>query len=235
MMINHPGLISGVSKRPYNMSFIHGDTGETEASRKKFLGDLGINYRDLVCVKQIHQSNIFLASSADKGKGALRSHAPVLKSDALVTKTRQLPLAIFTADCLSIFLYDPQKHVAGLVHAGWRGTKERITIKTVDFMKKKFNTNPNKMHAGFGPAIGECCYEVGEEFNRYFNYGIEKRNRKYYFNLVDVNKKQLLDCGLDNCNIYDDSQCTACNADQYFSYRKDGDSCGRMMSVIMLK
>lgn len=234
-MINHPGLISGVSKRPYNMSFIHGDTGETEANRKKFLGGLGINYRDLVCVRQIHQSNIFLASSADKGKGALRNHAPVLKSDALVTRTRQLPLAIFTADCLSIFLYDPQKHVAGLVHAGWRGTKERISIKTVDFMKKEFNTNPNKMHAGFGPAIGKCCYEVGEEFNRYFNYGIEKKNGKYYFNLVDVNKKQLLDCGLDKRNIYNDSQCTACNSGQYFSYRKDGDSCGRMMSVIMLK
>jgi len=234
MIFRHPGVIAAFSRQPQNMSFKHGDTQNSLANRQGFLSSLGIAYRDLACANQVHEDAVACVRQEDKGKGALDHQDAFSQTDALITRERDVPLAVFTADCLSVFLYDPVKQVAGVAHAGWRSSRKRIVEKTARLMAKEFNSQAIDIMAGFGPAIGPCCYEVGAEFRDYFDYGITQRQGKYYLDLAQVNRSQLIEAGLKEENISSRASCTFCSKD-FFSYRRQGSSCGRMMSVIMLK
>ncbi len=219
-----------------NMSLSYGDTANALQNRNNFLKRLGIDYRDLICAKQVHGSAVRYTRRIDLGKGALSYGNAIAATDALITDKKNVPLAIFTADCLSVFLYDYKSPGIGLVHAGWRSSKENITVKTVKLMQEKFNTKVEDLYAGFGPAIRECCYEVGGDFAGFFapEYVI-KRDNRYYLDLAAINKKQLLAAGVRDKNIFDPRICTFCRSEEFFSYRKEGASCGRMMSVMMLR
>jgi YfiH family protein len=218
-----------------NMSLFYGDTSSSLINRNKFLEPLGIDYQDLICAKQIHSNSVRYAREQDKGRGALSYDTSIRDTDALITDERKLPLAVFTADCLSIFLYDPKVPAIGLIHAGWRSTKGNITIKTIQLMQELFMTDAASLLAGFGPAIRSCCYEIDKDFNDFFPGSLIERNNRYYLDLVRINKKQLLDLGIKEKNIIDSGICTSCRSSEFFSYRKEGKNCGRMMSVIMLR
>jgi YfiH family protein len=217
------------------MSLSYGNMQDSLSQRKSFLEGLGIDHQELVCAKQMHSDNIRYIEEADRGKGALSYDSALFDTDALITDRRNLALAIFTADCLSVFFCDPKTPAIGLVHAGWRGSKKGITAKAVAAMKECFNTKPQDLYIGLGPAIRSCCYEVGEEFTGFFPQELLVRDKRYYLDLVSVNKKQLLNSGVMEENISDCGFCTSCLNDKFFSFRREGESVGRMISVIMLK
>ncbi len=218
-----------------NMSLFYGDTRYALSNRERFLKALDIDYQDLVCARQIHSDGIRHVTEQDKGCGAYLYKDSLPDTDALITDTRNLPLAVFTADCLSVFLFDPVKPAIGLVHAGRRSSKEHIVLKTVQRMQEVFHTNPASLRVSFGPSIGGCCYEVGQEVGAYFTDGILERNNRIYLDLVSVNKKELLESGVRQSNLVEDSICTSCHNDILFSYRKEGKTSGRIMSVMMLR
>ena len=222
------------SRHLKNMSLFYGDTRDAANNRKAFLSTLGINYLDLVCAKQVHGSKIKHVQEEDRGKGALACDTALADTDALITDKRNLPLAIFTADCLPIFLYDPITPAIGLIHAGWRSTQEDIAVKVMALMQENFNTHPKNLLVSFGPAIRECCYGVGEEFRKLFPGYLAQRGGHYYLDLVGINKDKILDLGVKEANIFDAKLCTSCKNTDFFSFRREGNSCGRMMSVIML-
>ena len=93
-------IVSAFSSRNHgNMSLSHGDTRYSVENRKNFLNSLGIDYRDLVCAKQIHASNIRPATEEDRGRGALKYDASIGVTDACITGRKNLPLAVFSAGC----------------------------------------------------------------------------------------------------------------------------------------
>lgn len=229
-------LVSAFSDRDCgNMSLVYGDVKDSLINRQEFLKGLGIDYQDLVCAKQIHSSNIKSVGLADRGKGALTQDSALDATDALITNEKGLPIVIFTADCLSIFLYDPQRKAIGLVHAGWRSSKDMIVTKTINLMQDEFNVKPGNLLAGFGPAIRQCCCQVGEEFKNFFPGCVEARSNSFYLDLVGANRRQLIGLGVREANIFDPDICTYCRSDEFCSYRKEGQLSGRMMSVMMLK
>jgi YfiH family protein len=217
-----------------NMSLCYGDTKDSLENRKNFLQELGINYQDLVCAQQVHGDKTRYVRETDKGKGAMSYETAISNTDALVTDKKNLPLAIFTADCLSIFLYDPKTPAIGLVHAGWKSIRLNIVARTLRLMQEKFDTEVKDLSIGFGPAIRNCCYAVEKEFTDFFNYGLTQKDGHYYLDLVEINKRQLLDLGIKDKNIFDFGICTVCRNIEFFSYREEGNNCGRMMSVMML-
>ena len=217
-----------------NMSLHYGDTSESLNNRKSFLQELGIDYHHLICAKQIHESSVKCVKEEDRGRGALSYEASVPDTDAFITDKKNLPLAIFTADCLSVFLFDPKLPAIGLVHAGWRSTKEEITAKSLLRMQKDFGSRIEDIYVGFGPLIRSCCYEVGEDFKKYFSDGLIMKEDRFYLDLIKVNKKQVLGLGVREENISDPQICTSCRSQEFFSYRRQGKSCGRLMSVMML-
>jgi len=217
-----------------NMSLNYADAKDSLDNRRNFLGDLGISPESLVCAKQIHGVEVKRVNTGHKGSGALAYETALPDVDALITNEKDLTLAIFTADCLPIFLFDPQTRSIGLVHAGWRGTYGGIVQKTLEAMKKEFHTRPENVCAQFGPAIRSCCYQVSGDFQSKFSGDIDQRGENFFLDLSGANRKQLSLSGVRLVNIFDCAICTSCCNGEYFSFRKEKDSSGRMISVMAL-
>jgi YfiH family protein len=116
-------------------------------------------------VQAIHQSPARRLRVRLSQDSVRREHDGALKlpGDALVTNQLGLLAAVQVADCLPILLADPRKRVVAAVHAGWRGTAQRVVEKTVGRMRQEFGSDPRTMLAAIGPGIHSCCYEVGPE------------------------------------------------------------------------
>lgn len=185
----------------------------------------GLRTGDIANVKQVHGKKIITVREPGSG---------TVEADGLVTGRAGLPLVVRTADCLPVFLYDEGTPAVGLVHAGWRGTKEQISVEAVKAMVTEFNTKPKNIKAAFGPCIRAPRYEVGREFLEHFPREVTQENQKYNFDLALANRHQLLDLGVLPENMYD---CRTCTFDDhnYHSYRRDGQAAGRILSIIMLR
>jgi len=101
-------------------------------------------------------------------------------------------------------------------------------------MVELYGCKTKNIKVALGPCIQKCCYEVSNDLKTYFNREIESRDGKYYLDLALANKNQLLSAGVKEVNIYDSEICTFCN-NSYFSYRREGDAAGRMLSLLMIK
>lgn len=219
-----------------NMSLNYGDTSNALKNREIFLKPLGIHYKDLVCAKQVHGDTVKYAAEAQRGSGALSYDNAIPDTDAFIADRPGLALSIFTADCLSVFLYDSKKHAVGIAHAGWRSTKDNITAKTILSMKEHFKTSPEDLLLGFGPSIRSCCYEVSKDTGTFFKKDeVLLRGDKNFLNLVLINSRQAQEHGVRGKNIFDCGICTFCQNKDFYSYRIEADKSGRIMSVIMLK
>jgi len=228
-------LICVTSKRPHNFSLSYGDTRNALSDRKSFLASLGVDYRHIVCAQQTHSDNVRLVKEEERGRGALDYESAIPDTDAFVTDVKGLPLAIFTADCIPVFFYEPKSESIGLTHAGWKGVLKGIASKTVSMLQSSFGAEAVNMRAEFGPSIRNCCCQVGEEFKESVSYGLLSRNGVYYLDLIAITKKQLLDAGLREENISDSGACTSCRNNEYFSFRREKEAAGRMISLFMLK
>jgi YfiH family protein len=238
-------LIHAVSRKelsePYVFSLaLH--TGEDPekiaVNRKHFAEKLSLEKGTVfVTANQTHSDHISVIESKQM-RGWESQEDAVEDCDALVTNQTGIILTVLTADCVPVLLYDPIRNVVAAVHAGWRGTREKIVAKTIDIMKSRFDTNPADILAGVAPAIGKCCYEVGEDVaSRLADYpaAIEQRGEKYMLDLPGINREQMLAAGVRERNIEMSGICTACEVDQFFSYRKEQGCSGRFVSMIGLQ
>jgi hypothetical protein len=217
-----------------NMSLSFGDTQDALENRKKFLSGLGIDYRDLITAKQVHGKNVEYVTQKNKGMGALDYASSVMDTDGFITDQRGVPIAILTADCLSVFIYDPKLPAIAILHAGWRSTEKNIAQAGVSRMREKFGSQPQELRVGFGPSIRACCFEVEKDFKSNFSFGLLKRDGRVFMDIALINQRQLVDCGIREENIFDPKLCTFSD-NGFFSFRKEAKAAGRMISVIMLK
>ena len=204
-------------------------------NRRLFLNSLGIAHKEVALPQQVHGSRAVSVTQRHKGRGARDYATAIKRADALVTQTTNVPLAVLTADCLPVFLCDTKTNAIGIVHAGWRGTRQKILQKTIALLKENYGVRPRDLLVAFGPAIRRCCYEVGPEFSRYFPGRLSMRNNKIFFDLIKENRRQALSLGVLKAHIIDCGICTSCDNDRFFSFRKEGEGCGRTMSVVMKK
>jgi YfiH family protein len=236
-----------------NLGFTEGDTRENVLeNRRRFQSALGAPSLKLISLNQIHSDVIHLFNAPP---------AETCKGDASATNRPGLLLGVQTADCVPILLVDPKKRAVAAVHAGWRGTLQRIVTKAIGKMQMEFATKPADLLAALGPAIGGCCYEVGTEVaSAYLDQfpnaaewfdelrtgdepnplqwlsmmppGHQPPPKNVFLDLRKANRAQLLDAGLQEENIFVSNHCTACRRDLFFSYRKEGAFSGRLLSVI---
>ena len=195
-------VVSALSKRRHgNMSLSYGDTAHSLRNRDAFLKPLGIDYRRLVCLKQVHGGTVRYVTEDACGSGAIAYNDAIENTDALITDKPGVPLVVLTADCLSIFLYDPKMAALGLVHAGWRSTRERIVLSSVRAMQDNCKAQPRDLRVRFGPAIQRCCYEVGSDVMEYFPHSLHEREGCYFLDLAQENREQLIVAGVPSENI----------------------------------
>jgi len=245
LLSKEKGLLHAVSKKeensPYAFSMaLH--TGEDQEkiveNRRALAKQLSIDDNAVfVVANQTHSDHITVIKKREiRGWEGLDD--AVEDCDALITNLPDVILTILTADCVPILLYDPSKRVVAAVHAGWRGTKARIAAKTIQTMEKSFGSDPSDIIAGVAPAIGKCCYEVGDDVASHFGDNaeeMEQNGEKFMLDLPMINKKQMLEAGIAEDHIEMSDICTACETSQFFSYRKEKGCSGRFMSMIGLR
>jgi polyphenol oxidase len=149
----------GKTEPALNLGFTDSDSRESVLeNRKRFFRAIGAAKMHAVTMRQIHSDivHVVAARNAD-------AQAEPPKADALITRERRVLLAVQTADCIPILLADTKRKAVAAIHAGWRGTLQRIAEKTLGRMRMEFGTQPKDVVAALGPGIGGCCYEVGPE------------------------------------------------------------------------
>jgi YfiH family protein len=231
----------GVSKSPYsflNLALHVNDRPEAVLhNRELFLSELGCSAESCVAGEQVHGTKVFLVSEQDRSRGMQRMEGAIPQCDALLTLT-DAGLLSYYADCVPLFFYCPPIKLVGLAHAGWQGTAKGI-VKEVLTKIKSLGGLPEDCLVAIGPCIGACCYEIGEDvasvFKENFNdlsMFIKLNEGKYKLDLAKANQMQLISEGIPTSNIYKAKMCTACHAEHFYSYRRDGIT-GRMAAFIM--
>jgi polyphenol oxidase len=236
----------GVSPPPYsslNTAPLSGDNPPSvEANIARIANILGAPPSFLVAARQVHGSRVVRVSSENIGQSIFSNSRP-FRADALVTDQEGIWLGILTADCLPVLFFDPERRVIGAAHAGWRGTLKRIAVRTLQAMVSLYHCRPEDLWAGFGPAIGPCCYEVGDEVVDAFlgergwqEPGIRRKTPgRWTLSLAAINRRQLLEGGMISDRILSSPLCTKCRPDLFFSVRAQGEPTGRQLSVIGMK
>ena len=217
----------GFSQPPYaecNVSFRLGNHKDTLKNHLKLRDNIGV--KEIAHMQQIHGDTIEKVSLWHK-----YDTAPV--ADAMITESYDLGLMIKLADCQGIIIYDPVKHILGVVHSGWRGNVINIVSKAVNKMISSFDCNPSDIHAAFGPSLGPCCAEFRtwkDIFPKYFEQFMITDN---YFDLWAVTCYQLINAGIRPEHIELAAICTKCNYSWFFSYRGEGET-GRFAVIAFL-
>ena len=175
-------------------------------SRKYICANAGIADNNISLCRQVHGTNIAIVDKNNYGM-------EFQDCDGLITAVPGAPIAVYSADCLPIFIYDPVLNIAGIIHAGARGTKAGILKYAVYKFIKTCNSLPENMHIAFGPCICSKCYP---------------------YDLIGENTNQLRSCGINTDHIMTGNICTY-EDNRFFSYRRNNKTEERMISVIMIK
>lgn len=180
-------------------------------------------------LRQVHSNRVLVANSPES-----QSERPD-EADGLVTRQPGLLLGIRTADCLALLFVDRRRRAVAAVHAGWRGTVQKVAASAVKKLRQEFGSVPKEIEVAVGPGIGKCCFEVGDEVAEQFDPSVTSAHARPHIDLYAANRKQLSETGIPEKNIWSSNLCTHCSPRQFFSYRRDGDAAGRMLATIGVK
>jgi hypothetical protein len=208
--------------------YVGDDAKELEA-RRKLLGEI-------VILKQVHGDEI-----ANIKREMLTQSGGFLfggEADGMMTNEEGLTLAIQTADCAGVLLYDQKNHAVAALHAGRKGAELNILGKCATKMQNLYGTNAEELKMYVGAHIRGCCYELpaemAKEFEIYEN-AVTTRECKSYLDIGKVLLSQAKALGIKDENIEISPSCSSCERGKYFSYRAENGKCGRMLTAIGLK
>jgi YfiH family protein len=161
------------------------------------------------------------------------------EGDALVTDRSDVAIGVTVADCAPILVCDPERRAIGAVHAGWRGTVAGVLEAALETIRRRYGSAPSDLRLAIGPAIGPCCFEVGDDVIDALlardpgnSECIATRDRRRFVDLVAANRRQALAAGIPPGRIGSVGLCTACHPGLFCSYRRDRAAAGRMLAVI---
>jgi len=129
------------------------------------------NAARLVTLRQVHSGVVRIIEKSDgafEGKLETADGRAVLRGDGVMTDVPGVMLGVQVADCVPVLVADVRRRAVAAFHAGWRGTLRRIVERGIGRMQLRYGSRPEDMVAVVGPAIGACCYSVGEEVRHEF-------------------------------------------------------------------
>lgn len=233
----HGGVSTDYLTSSLNLGLKTADSREcVEENYRRFCDAAALTYSNMVHAEQRHGANVRVVTNADAGKGLFKPR-DYENIDALVTKEKNIPLVITTADCVPILFLEPESKIIGAAHCGWRGTIAALAANIAQEMVKLGGKAKNII-AAICPCARSCCYEVSADlagqFKEKTGVGVYEKNGGYYLDLPEINKYFLKTAGVNEDNIYDCKICTICGSDDYFSHRVLGDGRGMIGSAIEL-
>lgn len=236
----------GCSLPPFdttNMSYSVGDNPyNVLRNREALAAQIGETAGRFVFIKQVHGTRIAVVTDRECGRGVWPWLDDKIEgTDGLITNTPHVVISVKTADCIPVLLFDPVQRVIAAIHAGWRGTAARILPHAVEIMQSRFGSRPADLLAGIGAGAGACCYEVSEEVYNAIRSSLQdspyptcaENNR--HIDLKEINRMQLVECGVQAAHIEVSPLCSICNPRVIFSHRASGGVAGRSLTGICLK
>ncbi len=194
-------------------------------NKKSFIKNLKLNHSNIAVPVQTHSNNVRVVNV----------NSTYTNTDGLVNYGSSKILTLLTADCIPIFIYDKIKKNISLIHSGWRGLSTGIFFNAMHILFKA-NNNINDFKFVIGPSIKKCCYEVDiKVYSKFDEKFYELKNDgKAMLDLQSVLLNQIVSYGFFIRNVLIDSECTKCSYKKFFSYRREKEKSGRMLSIFNL-
>lgn len=215
----------GVSSSPFDSFNVADNVGDllenVRENRKRLLEHLGVTRS--VYLSQVHGTKLVLASLEERAI-----------ADAVFTQERGLALCITHADCQAAIFYDPKTRIIAALHAGWRGIVQEIYPKVLKELETRVGCLPQDWIVGISPSICGTCHERRAYRSELPKPLWEYQVRPNYFDFRNIAKDQLLASGVLEKNLEISLDCTCCEEDRFFSYRREGET-GRCVTVIAIK
>lgn len=223
--------------------YCNDDVIDVMENRNLLAGYIDVAVKDLYIPYQFHDDKIRIIDQSFLNLNDEEKEQQLHGIDALITQEKNICIAVTTADCVPVLIYDPVNHALGAVHAGWKGTVQRIAAKTVLRMKQELHSEPSKLIVVIGPSISQKMFEVGDEVGQSFieeGFDLDsiayrdKKTKKLHIDLWKANVEQLVEEGIDVSNIEISGICTF-QDDAFFSARRQSINSGRMITGGVLK
>ena len=185
-------------------------------------------------VRQVHGDEIIMVDQHSSA-GNERPEA-----DGMLTVDTGLLLGIASADCVPVLIVAPQQGLVAALHAGWRGTLKGIGARAVELLMADWSIDPASLWVALGPAIGGCCYEVGVEIGEALvqRWGTSSPSawrplgEKGFLDLREINLTKFERAGVPRAQTQFVGPCTFCDFSRFASYRREGSSASRQLSMI---
>lgn len=186
-------------------------------NRRVFLSKNNLEGTNLVLAGLVHGNKIMMVYEKDKGK-------VIPECDGFITNTRGVILGVTAADCLSVYFWNKKKTIVGIAHAGWRGVQKKIVEEMVKTFINKYGCATNDIFVEIAPHILDCHFEIQSDVAKKFaehTDSLKEIKSGKYLSLEKIIKKQLISVGIENKYIQEARECTFCEKEKYFSYRRD--------------
>ncbi len=232
--------VGGVSKFPLDSlnvaSRITGDDPHLVTENlRRCAKTLGVGLEKLYHLSQVHGTNAVILSGDEP-----REEILLREGDITASNVAGVACGVRSADCVCILLGDRKAGAVTAVHSGWVGTVANAVGAGVRVLRA---LSPGAdIVAAIGPHIEQCCFEVGDDVAERLASAsslgtsiVDRSHAKPHVNLRRIVRAQLVAEGVDDACIDDIHGCTVCNADRYFSYRRDAKNSGRMLAAIVAR
>ena len=232
----------------FNINRYCGDNAESiHKNRALLCQQLGISDERLIMPHQVHLTQslrideTFLAMSEEDRQTRLEG------IDAVMTNLTDVCIGVSTADCIPLLIYAPRQHAVAAIHAGWRGTVQRIAQQAIADMTVAYGSQPADLRVQIGPGISLDSFEVGDEvYDAFAAAGFDMKAiakqytacnsqiSKWHIDLPECNRQQLMNQGVPANHIAVSPVCTFVQSDSFFSARRLGIQSGRIFTAIII-
>lgn len=236
-----PGVVAGITSATEGDDF----GMSTCSSPLRFLRShsalaTGLGFAVSVLPRQVHGGRVLAVHGRDVARrggdsGAGPSFLVPGEADGLATGDGGVLLTVTAADCVPIYVLEPEREALGLLHAGWRGVAAGVLEAGLALLAEEWDAEPERLFVHLGPAICGDCYEVGPEVPAALGLGPPDGEAGDGKARVDLRRElaaRALAAGVRAGRISRSPWCTKCAADRFHSHRGSGSTAGRMAAFL---
>ena len=219
----YPGVVAGTTLRPADFGLASGDSAWKLSERYEALAR-NLGFESVAVGRQVHGDRVCVSGGSNPP-----GFRVVGEADGIASDRTGLLMTVTVADCVPVFLLEPESKCMALLHAGWRGVAAGILGRGIHALVSLQGADASSLRVHLGPAICGHCYEVGPEVLSRFE---PRATEPGPLDLRDRLTEQALRFGVPSDALTRSSLCTSCDPRILHSHRGSGGTAGRMAAFL---